>query len=72
MWIRPNPDIAFWTSLASHGLQPFAAWFGFVGCILIFLVLNTASWWQRPITLVKILTTYLGVSFSGYYIQASF
>lgn len=62
MWIRKNPDVAFRTSLTSHGLQPFAAWFGLLRCFLITFVLNTASWWQRQVTPVKDLSTYTGVS----------
>jgi len=42
-------------------LQPFTAWVGLVGVVLIFIIVS-AMWWDTPATLAKVLAAYGAVS----------
>lgn len=67
---RDSTDLS-WQRQRPFGssLQPWLAWFGLVGCVLIVLVFCSASWWygeadKEEIT-IKVTAAYTGVSVHG-------
>lgn len=44
-------------------LQPWVAWVGLIGCILVF-VFSSAPWWSKPATFTKVAVAYAAVCVS--------
>lgn len=43
------------------------AFIGFIGSLTIVLVLNSASWWETPWTVKRVLAAYTGVSICSFW-----
>ena len=45
-----------------NSAQPYVAWAGLIGCLLIVFILGSASMWNGHVTVVKVIAAYIGVS----------
>ena len=46
------------------GLQPFIAWLGMIGCLVIVFVFTTATWWSTPVDFSKVAIAYGAVRYT--------
>lgn len=56
-FIRHSTPYADGVRTVLFGIQPAAAWFGLLGCILV-LAFVSATWWTTPVSFIKVAAAY--------------